>query len=430
MRFSQTSVADDLVSGRFPLSERERGQVMDQLERILASPLFGHSKRYSPFLRYVVEKTIAGEEDTLKERTLGIEVFGRPLDYDSNNDPVVRVTAGEVRRRLAQYYYGPDHEGELRIELASGSYNTQFHLSKSIDDPYEVIADTSPVPLPKEVAPDQLTKHNWLARHTRSTWTRRLGLFSGLALISLIAWYFVFARQYRSSTELAWGDILDNRSTTSIVVGEHSLNSNPYSTTDPNSTIDQTSTSARHHMNTETLSYSETRALVRLVRILDGYKIQYNLLSVSGTTFADLRQGPAILLGGLNNPWTLRAQEQLRYRLATDNNGLDWISDARDPGSRKFFVDVKLPYSSLSADYAIVARFYDSNTQKPTLVVAGLAEDGTKAASEFITDEKQLQESVGESLRGSKGKNFEVVLGTHVINGVSGPPRVLAKEIW
>jgi hypothetical protein len=132
----------------------------------------------------------------------------------------------------------------------------------------------------------------------------------------------------------------------------------------------------------------------------------------------------------LNNPWTLRAQQQLRYRLATDNNGLDWISDARDPGSRKFSVDVKLPYSSLNADYAIVARFYDSNTQKATLIVAGLAEDGTKAASEFITDEKQLQDSVGESLRGSKGKNFEVVLGTQVINGVSGPPRVLAKEIW
>jgi hypothetical protein len=90
---------------------------------------------------------------------------------------------------------------------------------------------------------------------------------------------------------------------------------------------------------------------------------------VSGTTFADLRQGPAILLGGLNNPWTLRAQKQLRYRLATDNNGLDWISDARDPASRKFSVDVKLPYSSVNADYAIVARFYDSNTQKPTLIV-------------------------------------------------------------
>jgi hypothetical protein len=415
---------------QFPKTRVEHQKIVAQMELILANEHFSQSKRSQLLFRYIVAKTLQGQVSILKERTLGVEVFGRVPDYDTNADPIVRMTAGEIRKRIAQYYHDSAHRDELRIDLPSGSYTAQFHLPKSVDDPHEVIADTSPAPLPKEVTPDQLTKHYWLAGHIRSTWTRWLGLFSGLAFILLVAWYLVSASQHRSSTELAWGDILDNRSTTLIAVGEHSLSSNPYSTTDPNSTIDQTSMSARHHMNTETLSYSETRALVRLVRILDYNKIQYNLLSASGTTFADLRQGPAILLGGLNNPWTLRAQQQLRYRLETDNNGLDWISDARDPGSRKFSVDVKLPYSSLNTDYAIVARFYDSNTQKPTLIVAGLAEDGTKAASEFITDETQLQVSVGESLRGSKGKNFEVVLGTQVINGVSGPPRVLAKEIW
>ena len=120
----------------------------------------------------------------------------------------------------------------------------------------------------------------------------------------------------------------------------------------------------------------------------------------------------------------------MRYRVATDNNGLDWISDARDPGSRKLSIDVKLPYSTLTNDYAIVARFFDSTTQKPTLLVAGLAEDGTKAASEFITDEKQLKDALGSSFRDPSKSNFEIVLGPQVINGVSGPPKVLAKEVW
>jgi len=414
--------------GLLAKTRAEHQKIVAQMELILASQHFSHSKRSQLLVRYIVAKTLEGQVSILKERTLGVEVFGRAPDYDTNADPIVRMTAGEIRKRIAQYYDDSAHRDELRIDLPSGSYAAQFHLPKSVDAPHEVIADTSPVPLPKEVTPDQLVKYNWLAGHIRSTWTRWLGLFSCVAFILLVGWYLVYARQHRSSTELAWGDILDNPSTTLIAVGGRSLN--PNSTTNPSWTIDQTSMSASNHMNADALSYSEARALVRLVRILDGQKKQYNVLSVSETTFADLRQGPAILLGGLNNPWTLRAQEQLRYRLATDNNGLDWISDARDPGSRKFFVNVKLPYSSLNADYAIVARFNDSNTQKPTLVVAGLAEDGTKAASEFITDEKQLQESVGESLRGSKGKNFEVVLGTQVINGVSGPPRVLAKEIW
>jgi hypothetical protein len=290
---------------RLPKTRAEHQKIVAQMELILASQHFSHSKRSQLLFRYIVAKTLQGQVSILKERTLGVEVFGRAPDYDTNADPIVRMTAGEIRKRIAQYYHDSAHRDELRIDLPSGSYTAQFHLPKSVDDPHEVIADTSPAPLPKEVTPDQLTKHNWPAGHIRSTWTRWLGLFSGVAFILLIAWYFVFARQHRSSTELAWGDILDNRSTTLIVVGEHSLNSNPYSTTDPNSTIDQTSMSARHHMSTETLSYSEARALVRLVRILDDKKIQYNLLTASGTTFADLRQGPAILLGGLNNPWTI-----------------------------------------------------------------------------------------------------------------------------
>jgi hypothetical protein len=416
--------------GQLPKTRAEQQKIVAQMELILASQHFSHSKRSQLLFRYIVAKTLLGQVSILKERTLGIEVFGRAPDYDTNADPIVRMTAGEIRKRIAQYYHDSVHRDELRIDLTSGSYTAQFHLPKSVGDPQETNAGTPPAALLQEITPDLLTEHHWLARHLRSTWTRWLGLFSALAFISFIAWYFVLARQHSSYTELAWGDILDNRSTTLIAVGGRSLNSNPYSTANPKWTIDQASMSASDHMNAESLSYSEARALVRLVRILDGENVQYNLLSVGETTFANLRQGPAILLGGLNNPWTIRAQEQLRYRLATDNNGLDWISDARDPGSRKFLIDVRKPYSSLNADYAIVARFYDSNTQKPTLIVAGLAEDGTKAASEFITDEKQLQVSVGGALRGSKGKNFEVVLGTQVINGVSGPPRVLAKEIW
>ncbi len=423
---TESSVNED----RLVKTKAEHQKIVAQMELILASQHFSHSKRSQLLFRYIVLKTLQGQVSILKERTLGVEVFERAPDYDTNADPVVRMTAGEIRKRIAQYYHDSAHRDELRIDLPSGSYTAQFHIPKPVDDLHDVVANPSLAPLPKEVAPDQLEKHPRPVRLMRPGSIRWLGPFSGLAFLLLVASYFVFARQHRSSTELAWGDVLDSRATTLIAVGEHSLNFDPSSTADQNSTTDQTSMSARHHMGTDTLSYSEARALVRLVRILDDNKIQFNLLTASETTFADLRKGPAVLLGGLNNPWTSRAQKQLRYQVATDNNGLDWISDARDPSSRKFSVDVKLPYSSLTADYAIVARFYDSNTQRPTLVVAGLAEDGTKAASEFITDDKELDEAVGESLRGSKGKNFEVVIGTQVINGVSGPPRVLAKEIW
>src|SRR5579864_910006 len=90
-----------------PLSASQQDAIRNQLERLLAHPLFKHSKRYVPFLRYIVEHTLADNSFNLKERTLGIEVFERAPDYDTNNDPVVRVTAGEIRRRIAQYYFEP-----------------------------------------------------------------------------------------------------------------------------------------------------------------------------------------------------------------------------------------------------------------------------------------------------------------------------------
>src|ERR1700757_4522321 len=101
-------------------------KVRQQLEPLLAHPLFANSKRYPALLAYTVEQTLLGNGGDLKERSIAVEVFGRAPAYDANSDPVVRITAGEVRKRLTQYYYDPAHRGELVIELPIGSYVPSF----------------------------------------------------------------------------------------------------------------------------------------------------------------------------------------------------------------------------------------------------------------------------------------------------------------
>src|SRR6202012_1366987 len=96
--------------------------VREQLKRLLAHPLFNNSKRYPVLLAYTVEQTLRGNAGDLKERTIGVEAFGREPNYDVNLDPVVRTTGAEVRKRLIQYYYNTDHAGELIVELSAGSY--------------------------------------------------------------------------------------------------------------------------------------------------------------------------------------------------------------------------------------------------------------------------------------------------------------------
>ena len=101
-------------------------QIREELRKILESDAFKGGKRAQDFLQRVVEHALAGRLDNLRERMLGVEMFGRRVDYDTANDAVVRVKATEVRRRLGQYYQGLQSPVSIRIQLPPGSYVPQF----------------------------------------------------------------------------------------------------------------------------------------------------------------------------------------------------------------------------------------------------------------------------------------------------------------
>lgn len=111
-----------------PVTVEERRLIQEELKRIVASAPFRNSRRYPALLRYVVEETLANNSENLKERTIGIEVFGRPADYDTNSDPIVRFTAGEVRKRIALFYRDGNSHGSVEITVPVGSYIPQFHI--------------------------------------------------------------------------------------------------------------------------------------------------------------------------------------------------------------------------------------------------------------------------------------------------------------
>ena len=99
-----------------------------QLELLVRDEVFRSSKRSVAFLKYVVEQTLNGSADQIKERTIGVEVFGRDPSYDTNLDHIVRTAATELRKRLASYYVDEKHRSELRMELVPGSYIPRFTL--------------------------------------------------------------------------------------------------------------------------------------------------------------------------------------------------------------------------------------------------------------------------------------------------------------
>ncbi len=87
-------------------TQLDRRAILDQLDRMLVSPHFSHSKRYPTLLRYVVEQALAGHSDQIKERVLGIEVFGRASDYESRSiitSRATRTNCGSSCRRAPTY---------------------------------------------------------------------------------------------------------------------------------------------------------------------------------------------------------------------------------------------------------------------------------------------------------------------------------------
>jgi TolB-like protein len=128
-----------------------------ELDRILASKGFSAAGRLSKLLRYVVEKTLAGQADQLKEYAVGIEVFERDEKYDPRLDSIVRVEAGRLRTKLDEYYNGlstvahgakvDDGAGSpIRITLPRGGYSAVFERANVPSAPPVVDAASAPQP--------------------------------------------------------------------------------------------------------------------------------------------------------------------------------------------------------------------------------------------------------------------------------------------
>jgi adenylate cyclase len=106
--------------------EPTSGEVLAQLERILASDDFDTSERSREFLRFVVEETLRGHADAVNQHQIATSVFGRRDDFDPTTDPIVRMQAGRVRRALEHYYLTAGRDDPLVIEIPKGSYIPQF----------------------------------------------------------------------------------------------------------------------------------------------------------------------------------------------------------------------------------------------------------------------------------------------------------------
>lgn len=409
-----------------------------QLERILAHPLFTHSKRYPSLLRHVVERTLAGRAHEMKERTIGCEIFGREPDYDTNSDPVVRTTAGEVRKRIAQYYFEPGHDAELRIDLTPGSYVPEFVFPLLHPDPEETTAPAVEPAIPLEIAAPadhgeaEVVVPIALPRAPRRRVYYGVAAALSMAIVALAAWRLWPARPI---LDQFWAPVLDCSSVVRLCVGQrHFLGAAQEPDQQFNTDVSRVSESPLtlykiYYLGSQNVALPDVVTVSRLTGLLQARGKPYHVQAESYTTLENLRDGPVVLIGAFNNDWTMRLTGPMRFGFQRDKD-LFYISDRQHPERRDRSVDYSTPYMKLTRDYALISRVLAPTTDRMVVVAAGLTGNGTMAAGEFLTNPEYMQAVLKNAPRNWGQKNLQLVISTEVINGNSGPPRVVDQYFW
>ena len=138
-------------------------RIRRQLTQILASPAFRNSRRNSDLLKYLVERTVEGKTEELKERNIGVDVFARTAEYDTATDHVVRSAASEIRKRLAQYYLEFGQEADITVDLYPVSYIPQFGLRREGPrDATDGERQETPIPKTADARPGSRPLGTWL----------------------------------------------------------------------------------------------------------------------------------------------------------------------------------------------------------------------------------------------------------------------------
>ncbi|MGX1791163.1 adenylate cyclase [Bosea sp. NPDC055332] len=126
MRQFKAGFSVNEVPGNLPVLRPSEADIRAQLDRILCNVEFSVPERLRRFLSYVVEQALAGHADRIKAYSIAVEVFGRGINFDIQNDPVVRIEAGRLRRALERYYLLAGSLDPVLIEIPKGGYVPRF----------------------------------------------------------------------------------------------------------------------------------------------------------------------------------------------------------------------------------------------------------------------------------------------------------------
>jgi hypothetical protein len=413
-------------------TERDFGELRQRvdhaMEDVLADTAFRSSAQLQSFLRYVVEHSFSGEDNLLRERVIGAAVFGRSPDYDTSNDPVVRIRAAELRKRLALVYQNPAFQKHVRLHMPVGSYRVQMEWSGGPLGIQET---------PAKVAAKSQDDHSSAPSRGNGLWKwTTAALVVVLAVVTILFW----SRDRVSKS--FWAPFAKSGSTTLVISGSnavyrfsdeimdryaaaHNLQSQGmefFMDLPADGTL-----SARdlHASRTSFVALGDVRAVALLVARLTQNGAAFENRFPNDISFSELRKSPAILVGGFNNPLTMELTKNLRFVMVDRHHIIDRLDS-----KRSWSLYRSKDAHDNTEDYAILTRLVGGEGQAPLLVVAGMGQYGTVGATEFALSPSMLNELNRVAISGWQKHNLQVVLHLNVTDFKNARPEIMAVHSW
>jgi hypothetical protein len=371
--------------------------VREELERVLSSHDFQASKLCQSFLRYVIDSALNGHTDSLKERTIGLEVFGKPPSYDPSEDAGVRVKAGEVRKRLRSYYLSQPADARVLIELPPGTYIPEFRLLKR--------------------AEQRAPAKSWV--RSPLFWTT---LGAVLLALALATFFWLRPHPAADSLDQFWSPVFQSHKAVFVCtapVPVYSAVRNPGSEP-PTRSEDFVLIPNRF------VAVSDVNSATQIAEMFGKMGEPYKLRIGNDVSFRDLRTTPAVLVGFSYTQWH-EIGEHFRYSIDLSHRP---FGVSQDGTLTNWTIKTHPDDPELDEDYAIVSRVFYPGTNSIIVEITGISHYGTEAAADLVTNSALLQEALRGLPAGWQQKNLQIVLHVEVISGSPSVPTVVATHVW
>jgi len=470
--WKRTMVPTDLLEleiTKLVKSDQEIAAIQQHVKEIAEGPAFKSSQRCRQFLQHIVDQSIAGHFELLKERLIGVELFGRPPDYDTGEDAIVRVTASEVRRRLLQHYAGTVGHLNYRIGLPLGSYIPSIACLNHAD---AAVGDASEGRVPRHGFGDGVISPEaalLLVNGSHAAQPPREGLssairaasrgwvwigFGALLLILNTGLWFAFRSPMPWKTPWAlstppWSAMFRSANPTVLITSDPNIAeiqgytggqltvsdyANHNYLAGPNKLNPEEERFCRVVLRGDKASSVDTPIAVSVAELAESVSKKIEVRGARDIQLADLKTDSNFVFLGSprSDPWSGLFSDQLDFKFVIDaGSKREVIVNVHPrPNEQKTYVPTA-PGWATGQSYAIVASLQNPDFSGRVLLLAGANGEGTEAAGKLVTDPPRFSQALGQCGfdLSRAATNFEMLLRLNTMAGSSSHVDVVACHV-